>query len=117
MFIDQSFPFSIPAAPHQCHLQPIAKDGIKTGKSCATGRRSAGLAVRGGDRLRQTTLLHAMDRPMLTLRPKRRSRPCVEAIEPRDPPAGLNLAGLSAAVASSPVLSAARTAVLAYKVG
>jgi hypothetical protein len=54
---------------------------------------------------------------MPTRRPKRRPRPYVEAIEPRDPPAGLGLAGLAAAIGSSPVVATARTAVLAYHVG
>lgn len=54
---------------------------------------------------------------MLPLRPNRYTRPYVEAIEPRNPPAGLELAGLAAAIGSSPVVSAARTAVLAYHVG
>jgi hypothetical protein len=55
---------------------------------------------------------------MLTLRrERRRLRPYVEAIEPRDPPAGLELAGLAAAIGSSPVVAAARTAALAYHAG
>lgn len=54
---------------------------------------------------------------MPTLRPKRRSRPYVEAIEPRNSPAGLELAGLAAAIGSSPVVVAARTAALAYHAG
>src|SRR5262249_43346895 len=90
---------------------------VKTGMSRATGSPYARRAVPWGGRLRQTTFLQAMDWPMPALRPKRRRRPCVEDIEPRDPPAGLSLAGVAAAVDSSPVLSAARTAVLAYHVG
>lgn len=49
-------------------------------------------------------------------RRNRRPRLRVEAIEPRDLPAGLDLAGL-AALGSSPLVSAARTAMLAYNVG
>src|SRR4051794_37981880 len=91
--------------------------GVRSGTLRATGRPCVRLAAPGGGRLRQTTPLHAMDRPMPTRRPERRPRPCVEAIEPRDPPAGLELAGLAAAIGSSPVVATARTAVLAYHVG
>ena len=41
----------------------------------------------------------------------------VEAIEPRDLTAGLGLAGSALALSSSPVVEAARAAMLAYKVG